>query len=317
MSDKAPKPIGFYPTGGSHGLGSNIDISPPVKVGSGLDIASPPAVAIPINGMTLNKALKDKQMTGIGGGRRPYVFSEVKRTATRGGVSAKHTERGQDDERGRTDRWSSASRGRNEATELPGNGLHDPRIAAAGARPRHRRRIANAIVRGRARTWGANDFSFQAGAIGSGWRNIRNQGVRANASITEQRINSRASGATINGRPKAYSARVRAIAGISRRSHPHPVARQVAAGLPGWAALQGAGQQHGRAVHGVDRQARCRAARGQGALPLGMQRDRSGLSRMGTAGLGACGFCRGGEVSERGLGASLAAGAELGGYDEP
>jgi len=65
MSDKAPKPIGFYPTCGSHGLGSNIDISPPVKVGSGLDIASPPAVAIPINGMTLNKELLDKQMTGV------------------------------------------------------------------------------------------------------------------------------------------------------------------------------------------------------------------------------------------------------------
>jgi hypothetical protein len=120
-----------------------------------------------------------------------------------------------------------------------------------------------------------------------------------------------------NGRPQTYPARVRAFAGISRRSHAHPVARQVAAGLPGWAALQGAGQQHGRSLHGVDRQAYRHAASRPSALPLRMQRDRSGLGRMGTAGLGACGICRGGEVSERGLGASLAASAEHGGYDTP
>ena len=120
-----------------------------------------------------------------------------------------------------------------------------------------------------------------------------------------------------DGRAQTHPARVRAIAGLQGRLHPHPVARQVAAGLPGWAALQGAGQQHGRALHGVDRQAHRRAARGQGALPLRVQRDRSGLGRMGTARLGASGLCRGGEVSERGLGASLAASAELWGYDTP
>ena len=119
-----------------------------------------------------------------------------------------------------------------------------------------------------------------------------------------------------HGRPQTHPTRVRAVAGISRRSHTHRVARQVAAGLPGWAPLQGAGEQHGRPLHGVDRQAHCRAARGPSALPLRMQRDRSGLSRMGTAGLGASGLCRGGEVSQRSLGASLAASAELGGYDE-
>ena len=177
------------------------------SLNDGLTVRQQPAVAFPINGMTLNKELQDKQMTGIGGGLRPDVLSESKRTAT--------------------------------------------------------------------------------------WRCER------------------------HGRPQTYAARVRKITGLQGRFHSHPVARQVAAGLPGWASLQGAGQQHGRAVHGVDRQAHCRAAQGPSALPLRVQRDRSGISRMGTARLGACGICRGGEVSERGLGASLAASAELGGYDTP
>ena len=177
------------------------------SLNDGLTVRQQPAVAFPINGMTLNKELRDKQMTGIGGGLRPDVLSESKRTTT--------------------------------------------------------------------------------------WRCER------------------------HGRPQTHPTRVRAVAGISRRSHAHPVARQVAAGLPRWSALQGAGQQHGRAVHGVDRQAYRRAASRPSALPLRVQRDRSGLGRMGTAGLGACGLCRGGEVSERGLGASLAASAELGGYDTP
>jgi hypothetical protein len=130
-------------------------------------------------------------------------------------------------------------------------------------------------------------------------------------------VRQRAAVAGGDGRPKAYSARVRKITGLQRRSHPHPLARQVAAGLPGWPALQGAGQQHGSSLHGVDWQAHCRAAQAARALPLRMQRDRSCLSRMGTARLGACRICRSGEVSERGLGASLAASAELGGYDAP
>jgi hypothetical protein len=177
------------------------------SLNDGLTVRQTPAVAFPINGMTLNKELRDKQMTGIGGGLRPDVFGKGQRATA--------------------------------------------------------------------------------------WRCER------------------------HGRPQTHPARVRAIAGLSRRSHAHPVARQVAAGLPGWAPLQGAGQQHGRAVHGVDRQAHRRAARGQGALPLRMQRDRSGLSRVGTAGLGASGLCRSGEVSQRSLGAPLAASAKHGGYDTP
>ena len=35
----------FYSTGGSHNLNTQEEISPPLKVGSSLDIASPPAVA--------------------------------------------------------------------------------------------------------------------------------------------------------------------------------------------------------------------------------------------------------------------------------
>jgi site-specific DNA-cytosine methylase len=69
--EQPPKAIGFYSTGGSHGLGNNVDVSPAVKVGTALDIPSPPAVAFPINGMTVNKELRDKQMTGIGGGCDP------------------------------------------------------------------------------------------------------------------------------------------------------------------------------------------------------------------------------------------------------
>lgn len=36
---------GFYPTGGTHGLHAESDVSPPVKVGSGVGIPSAPAVA--------------------------------------------------------------------------------------------------------------------------------------------------------------------------------------------------------------------------------------------------------------------------------
>jgi hypothetical protein len=208
------------------------------SLNDGLTVRQRPAVAFPINGMTLNKELRDKQMTGIGGGLRPDVLSESKRTAT----------------------WRCTS------------------------------------------------------PMGQRWWQYRKPN---SASPTLWRGAQLPVRARRHGRPQTHPARVRAIAGISRRSHAHPVARQVAAGLPGWPALQGAGQQHGRAVHGVDRQAHCRAARGQNALPLRVQRDRSGLSRMGAAGLGACRLCRGGEVSERGLGASLAASAELGGYDTP
>jgi len=70
-------------------------------------------------------------------------------------------------------------------------------------------------------------------------------------------------------------------------------------------------------LYGVDRQAHRRAASRPSALPLRMQRDRSRFGRMGTARLGACGLCRGGEVSQRSLGATLAASAEHGGYDAP
>lgn len=38
-------PMAFYPTGGSHGLGNDVDVSPPIKVGSGLGIGSGPAIA--------------------------------------------------------------------------------------------------------------------------------------------------------------------------------------------------------------------------------------------------------------------------------
>ena len=232
------KPVAF--TRCDNGADAQQDVTPTMRCGS--NHSAHIAAAIPINGMTLNKELRDKQMTGIGGGRRSDVFREVKRPATRccyEGV------------------WSRLLDG------------------------------------------------------GCPCRNIESR-RRKQAKQTKQR-----SKRAINGCPPTNPARVRAVAGISRQSHAHPVARQVAGGLPGWAALQGAGQQHGRAVHGVDRQAHCRAAQGQAALPLRMQRDRSGLGRMGAAGLGASGLCRGGEVSQRGLGASLAAGAELGGHDAP
>jgi hypothetical protein len=199
-------------------------------------------VAYPINGMTLNKELRDKQMTGIGGGLRPDVFSESKRTAA----------------------WRC-----------------DGRISTM--------------------LWSAQGYAV----ISHGLRAADNAGPRPSNVPCR------------HGRPQTDPARVRAIAGISRRSHAYPLARQVAAGLPGWPALQGAGQQHGRSLHGVDWQTHCRAASRQSALPLRMQRHRSGVSRMGTTRLGASGLCRGGAVSERGLGASLAASAELGGYDTP
>jgi len=40
-----PEAIGFYPTGGTHGVSAGEGTSPAIKVGSGLDIASAPAVA--------------------------------------------------------------------------------------------------------------------------------------------------------------------------------------------------------------------------------------------------------------------------------
>jgi site-specific DNA-cytosine methylase len=44
------------------------------SLNDGLTVRQQPAVAFPINGMTLNKELRDKQMTGIGGGCDP-MFS--------------------------------------------------------------------------------------------------------------------------------------------------------------------------------------------------------------------------------------------------
>ena len=117
------------------------------------------------------------------------------------------------------------------------------------------------------------------------------------------------------GRPSPNSHRVRAVAGLSRQPHAHPLARQTRRAMPGWAALQGAGQQHGRSLHGVDRQAHCRAGVGAAALSLGVQRDRSCEHGVGAAGVATRRVCGGGEVSKCRLGASLAASAELGGHD--
>ena len=61
----------FYSTGGTHGVNQHPEVSPAVKVGSGLGIPSPPAVAFPINGMCVNKELRDKQMTGTGSNGDP------------------------------------------------------------------------------------------------------------------------------------------------------------------------------------------------------------------------------------------------------
>lgn len=47
-------PHAFYSTGGSHGLNSVPDVSPPLKVGSALGIPSPPAVAFQLNGDRAN-----------------------------------------------------------------------------------------------------------------------------------------------------------------------------------------------------------------------------------------------------------------------
>ena len=120
-----------------------------------------------------------------------------------------------------------------------------------------------------------------------------------------------------HGRPSPNSQGVRAVAGLSRQPHAHPLARQTRRAMPGWAALQGAGQQHGRSLHGVDRIAHSRAGVGAAALSLGMQRDRSREHGVGAAGVAARRLCRGGEVSKRRLGASLAASAEHGGHEQP
>ena len=123
--------------------------------------------------------------------------------------------------------------------------------------------------------------------------------------------------ATSNGRPSPNSQGVRAVAGISRQPHAHPLAWQTRRAMPGWAALQGAGQQHGRSLHGVDRIAHSRAAVGAFALSLGMQRDRSRKHGVGAARVAARRLCRGGEVSKCRVGASLAASAEHGGHEQP
>ena len=122
---------------------------------------------------------------------------------------------------------------------------------------------------------------------------------------------------TSNGRPSLNSQGVRAVAGISRQPHAYPLARQTRRAMPGWAALQGAGQQHGRSVHGVDRIAHRRAGVGAAAVSLGVQRDRSRKHGVGTAGVATRRLCRGGEVSECRLGASLATSAEHGGHEQP
>jgi len=263
------KPVAF--TRCDNGADAQEDVTPTMRCGS--NHSAHLAAAIPINGMTLNKELKDKQMTGIGGGRRPYVFREVKRTTARRGRS---------------------QYGRRQGQRQHHNGWQLFYVIDQRAARRSSRRISTML-------WSAQGYAV----ISHGLRAADNAGPRPSNVPCR------------HGRPQTHPSRVRAIAGISRRSHAHRVARQVAAGLPGWPALQGAGQQHGRSLHGVDRQTHCRAEPRPSALRLRMQRHRGCLSRMGAAGLGACGLCRGGEVSERGPGASLAASAELGGYDTP
>jgi site-specific DNA-cytosine methylase len=72
MSDQL-KAIGFYANQGSLSSGNNLECSVPLKAAATTNHAAV-AHAIPINGMTLNKELKDKQMTGIGEGGDP-MFS--------------------------------------------------------------------------------------------------------------------------------------------------------------------------------------------------------------------------------------------------
>ena len=72
MSEQ-PKAIGFYANEGSLSSGNNLEKSVTLKAAGTTNHAAV-AHAIPINGMTLNKELKDKQMTGIGEGGDP-MFS--------------------------------------------------------------------------------------------------------------------------------------------------------------------------------------------------------------------------------------------------
>ena len=63
--EQPPKAIGFYANEGSLSSGNNLKRSVPLKAAATTNHAAV-AHAIPINGMTLNKELKDKQMTGVG-----------------------------------------------------------------------------------------------------------------------------------------------------------------------------------------------------------------------------------------------------------
>jgi len=66
----------FYSTGGTHGVNQHPEVSPAVKVGSGLGIPSPPAVAFPIDGRNAmrdpNKFDKiNRQGMGVGESNEP------------------------------------------------------------------------------------------------------------------------------------------------------------------------------------------------------------------------------------------------------
>ena len=197
------------------------------------------------------------------------------------------------------------------------NWLFNSRIAATCPSPRSRRNIANIVERAWARSWsakcfGSNGRSASAMGIWGGATGKPNSTGFAVWSRTQLPIP-----ATSNGRPSPNSQGVRAVAGISRQPHAYPLARQTRRAMPGWAALQGAGQQHGRSLHGVDRIAHRRAEVGAAALSLSMQRDRSRKHGVGAAGVATRRLCRGGEVSKCRLGASLAASAEHGGHEQP
>ena len=120
-----------------------------------------------------------------------------------------------------------------------------------------------------------------------------------------------------NGRPSPNTTGMRTPARIQRRSHFNSLARQIRRTMPGWAALQGAGQQHGRSLHGVDRVAHRRAGVGAAALSFGVQWDRSREHGVGAARVATRRLCRGGKVSKCRLGASLAASAEHGRHEQP
>jgi DNA (cytosine-5)-methyltransferase 1 len=58
-------PHAFYSTGGSHGVNMTPDLSPPLKVGSGLDIASPPAVSLQPGGVRRLTPLECERLMGL------------------------------------------------------------------------------------------------------------------------------------------------------------------------------------------------------------------------------------------------------------